>query len=249
MDEQIPTAPSSEPSDAAASARPHWKWIVAGGLIFLALLYPIVRSIRNSMLAATTPAAPAPGSAPDLLAASFRLYQEKKYDEAIALTKAILARDPSIAEAYNNMGVSYAGLGQWDEAARCLQEAVRLKPDYQLAKNNLVWIGQEKLKQAQPPRAGTAEYFLNRSLEEYQAGRFQESLNAALQALKLRPEYAEAYNNVAVARISLKQYDEAIAAAQTALRLNPNFTLARNNLAWAVAEKKKADGERAGSPR
>jgi tetratricopeptide (TPR) repeat protein len=77
-------------------------------------------------------------------------------------------------------------------------------------------------------------------MTEFKAKQFQESLASAQQALRLRPDLPEAYNNMCVAYIELHQYDKAIEAAQNSLRLRPDYILAKNNMAWAVAEKQKA---------
>ena len=79
----------------------------------------------------------------------------------------------------------------------------------------------------------SAESHLGLSRTYYQNGQFEESLEEAKDALRLRPSYAEAYNNVAVAYLALGRWDESIAAAREALRLNPDFSLARNNLRMA----------------
>jgi tetratricopeptide (TPR) repeat protein len=70
-----------------------------------------------------------------------------------------------------------------------------------------------------------------------QAARFEDCAHAAEQALKLRPNYAEAYNNIAAANQSMGRWDDAIEAAQQAIRLKPDFQLARNNLAYARSQK------------
>lgn len=92
-----------------------------------------------------------------------------------------------------------------------------------------------------PPAPGatvpTPEAFLSLSLADYQAGRYQDCIDAARQALRLNPNYAEAYNNIAAALNALSRYDEAIPAAEQAIRLKPDFPLARNNLAWARSQK------------
>jgi tetratricopeptide (TPR) repeat protein len=79
---------------------------------------------------------------------------------------------------------------------------------------------------------------LNLSLAHYQAGKFGDSIAAAQAAVALKPDYAEAYNNIAASYSALKQWDKAIGAAQTAIALKPDFQLARNNLAWALEQKR-----------
>ncbi|HUA99623.1 MAG TPA: tetratricopeptide repeat protein, partial [Terracidiphilus sp.] len=74
------------------------------------------------------------------------------------------------------------------------------------------------------------------------AGNYEKSIADARAALRLRPDYAEAYNNIAAACASLGQWDNAIAAATKAVRLKPGFQLAKNNLAWAESEKARAAG-------
>jgi tetratricopeptide (TPR) repeat protein len=76
-------------------------------------------------------------------------------------------------------------------------------------------------------------------LRDYEAGQFQESIVHARGALKLRPDYPEAYNNIAAANASLGRWNEAIAAADMALSLKPDFQLAKNNLDWARSHKEQ----------
>ena len=85
----------------------------------------------------------------------------------------------------------------------------------------------------------TPENFLDLSLAYYKAGRFNDCIGAARQALKLKPSYAEAYNNIAAAYQSMADWDSAIDALRQALRLKPNYQLAKNNLALSQAQKRK----------
>jgi len=85
----------------------------------------------------------------------------------------------------------------------------------------------------------TPENFIALSLLYYQVGQFENSIDAAEEALKLRPNYGEAYNNICAAYNSLKMWDKAIIACEEAVRLKPDFQLAINNLAWARSQKKK----------
>jgi len=55
-----------------------------------------------------------------------------------------LALDPTSATAWNNIAAAEESMHQWDEAIAAAQKAIALKPDFQLAKNNLAWSLQEK---------------------------------------------------------------------------------------------------------
>jgi tetratricopeptide (TPR) repeat protein len=86
-------------------------------------------------------------------------------------------------------------------------------------------------------RARTPEDWLSLSLAHYQAQRYQDSLDASRQALRLRPMYAEAFNNLCAAENMLRRFDEAAADCRSALAIKPDFPLAGNNLAVALRSK------------
>jgi tetratricopeptide (TPR) repeat protein len=70
-----------------------------------------------------------------------------------------------------------------------------------------------------------------------QAGKYDESIEAARKALKIDPNSAEAWNNIAAAYEAMHRWDPAIDAAKKAVALKPDFQLAKNNLAWSISEK------------
>jgi tetratricopeptide (TPR) repeat protein len=86
--------------------------------------------------------------------------------------------------------------------------------------------------------APTPESFLNRSLALFQQGRYEDSITMARMALKLRPNYAEAWNNVGAAYNSMKRWNEAIQAEKQALAIKPDYALAKNNLALAQSNSR-----------
>jgi tetratricopeptide (TPR) repeat protein len=92
-----------------------------------------------------------------------------------------------------------------------------------------------------PPQAvpTTPEGFIDLSLEYYQAGNYQKSLEAAQSALKLKPDNAKAWNNICCAYNMMGRFAEGKAAAEQALRLEPDFQLAKNNLDWSIQELNK----------
>jgi protein O-mannosyl-transferase len=170
---------------------------------------------------------------------SLTLYNQHQYQGAIDAARHALELDPKMAEAWNNIGAGEAELLQWDEAIHAEEEALRLKPELQIAKNNLMAYTQAKAAGTSASGgAKTASDYINESLELNRAGKFEASLAAAQQAVRLDPKSAVAWNNIAADDEVLHRWDAAIDAAQHALALQPDFQLARNNLAWAESQKK-----------
>jgi protein O-mannosyl-transferase len=201
----------------------------------------------------TLRAAPDDSAARDLLAhgptpsadywveTSLIQYRRGNYQACIEAARQALKIKPDSAEAYNNIGAAYAGMRQWDLAIESEHEALRIRPKLEISKNNLALYTAEKNQESiDPPTNRTAEDWLNASLRDNQAGRFEQSIQDARAALRLKPDYAEAYNNIAADYASMQNWSHAVSAAQIAVHLKPDFQLAKNNLAWAEAEKAKA---------
>lgn len=208
------------------------------GLYVIAVVVTLV-ACGGGQTARTDPAA-----ATKDLQASFEHYKAGRYEEAITAAKAALAADPNMADAYNNMAVSYLGLRRFNDGIQAARDAIRLKPDSQLAKNNLAWIEREKANAASPapPAAppSPADTLLNQSLQHSTDGRFKECMDTAAQAAKLDPASSRAFTNVGFCAGNLKLWDEAVKNTQEAIRLDPNNQLAKNNLAWIQQQKAQA---------
>jgi len=168
---------------------------------------------------------------------SLEQYRRNEFSQSIASAQKALTIDPKSAEAYNNIGAGYAGIGDYKNAIANEQKALEINPSLQIARNNL---NAYTLKAAQPAGVRTPEDLLTESLQLNQAGKYEESIAAARAALKLRPNFAEAWNNIAAGYEAEQKWDRAIDAAQHALALKPDFQLAKNNLAWSLSQKQKA---------
>jgi len=166
---------------------------------------------------------------------SLAQYKQGQFPQSIASARRALVLNPNSAEAYNNIGAAYASMLMWDDAIQNEREALHRSPTLQIAKNNLDWYTRQKAT-ASPPT--TAADFLNESLRLNQAGKYDESITAARKVLRLNPQSAEAWNNIAANDEALHRWDDAIAAAQKAVALKPDFQLAKNNLAWSLSQKK-----------
>ena len=171
---------------------------------------------------------------PDDFIASSTLFQQHQYPEAIAAARRYLRRKPDSAEALVNIGIAYASMGKWNDALAATQQALLIKPDFQLAWNNLRWI-LSRQSAAHP----TAEAYQDDAFSLFQANRYQDCADKAGKAVKLFPQYTKAFNLLAVCQTNLGMYDEAAANARAALRIEPDFKLAQGNLKLALDLKAK----------
>jgi len=173
--------------------------------------------------------------------ASLKQYQQQNYAGCLNSARRALAIEPGSAIAYNNIGAAYAALMQWDLAVQAEQSALHFDPNFTVASNNLAaYTSARDRSRSLPPIPQTPEELVNSSLRLNQAGLYSQSIAAARSALRLRPDYPEAWNNIAAGYAGLGNWDQAILAAQQAIRLKPDFQLAKNNLAWALTEKQKS---------
>ena len=134
--------------------------------------------------------------------------------------------DPGNPVSYQYYARWLQSVGRTGEAIPMAQRAVELSPGDAAAKR--------LLDEMSSP--ATPEGWLSLSLAEYQAGRYQGCIDASLQALKLRPDYAEAYNNICAAENARGRFAEGAAACERALAIKPDYPLAQNNLAVATAK-------------
>jgi len=171
----------------------------------------------------------------------------KQNGPAIVLLKRVLQMHPQDRSAQTNLYRAYVANGNRQEAAAMLQEMSRPVPVPTAASvnrdstQNAKLLGDLAAAEKSAKLFPTPENFLNLSLQLNRNQGYQDSIAAARKALKLRPGYADAYNNIAAAYEALGSWDEAIQAAQEALRLKPDFQLARNNLEWSLSQKKLHD--------
>ena len=137
-----------------------------------------------------------------------------------------------------------ASIGRTEEATVLARTALELSPAHVEAK--------ELLDSLTATRLTTPEQWLERSLRQYQGRFFDDSIASSREALKLRPDYAEAFNNICAAENQLGRYAEAITDCERAIAIKPDFPLARNNLATratGIIARGEARGLPAGAER
>ena len=212
---ETPTVEESPDGDMEAGGT-HWWFLIA--ILAVLVIYPAARWFmgRSSGAAAPNEAAAAQ------LKISATEYQAGRYDEAVKAAKAAVAADPNSADAYNNLAVSLMALKQVDAAIDAATQALRIRPDYQLAKNNLAWFQGERVKAGgATPAVPVAQQtqsalLLNQSLDAAQARRFEECVDLAKQSSTVNPGNARAFSNLGFCLGAQGKWAEGIAAAQEA---------------------------------
>lgn len=163
------------------------------------------------------------------------LNESRRTPEAIPQLMTAIQANPDYVGARYALLQIYSDLGDAENLRRLAVETKSRFPNDTVA---AAWLASGP-RNVRPTGSITADDYVLQSLARYREGKFAESIAAAEQALKLRPDYAEAWNNIGAAYNSIGQWERASAALRQAIRLKPDFQLARNNLAVAEAELRK----------
>ncbi len=152
--------------------------------------------------------------------------------EAEAAFRQALALKPDYVEAHVNLGRLYLAGGKAAEAAAEFETAVKINPfnpgaRYQLGcarmQSGRAAEAEDEFRRALAldPRHRGAREALGELLAR--AGRYEE-------AARIRPDSAEARNNLGLRYLEKAKHDRAISEFRIALRINPRFPEARYNL-------------------
>ncbi len=95
---------------------------------------------------------------------------------------------------------------------------------------------------AEQADSGKAALLYKESIQLLNDGKVDKAVEAAKEAIKADPEYAEAYEQLGDALFKKKQYDEAMSAYNSALKINPLSHLAKTGLGLTLLKKGDASG-------
>jgi Tfp pilus assembly protein PilF len=162
--------------------------------------------------------------------------------EAEPCFQTALRLDPRNPEVYYYYAEWLAERGRRGEAIRLLRTGLETSPGHVRVRSLLGTLERGQRASEDARIAGllasaeaepTAENYVELSLAYYDAARYRECIEACRNALRLRPGYAIAYNNICSAYNQLEEWDAAREACEKAIELAPDFERARANLRWA----------------
>lgn len=171
------------------------------------------------------------------------LFQEKRYDEATQMLKYSLLENPANTFSRYTLMELFYKTTNWGSLQTLALETLMYLPNDSIC---LKYIEVAKNKKTKLEIAietateyPTAENYITLSIAYYEAEKYLECIEACREAIKLKPNYALAYNNICSAYNELKMYDNAIEACNKAISIQPNYELAKNNLNLAKSRKGK----------
>ncbi len=159
------------------------------------------------------------------------------FDNALKAAKL----DPRDLVARHTLMDVYADRSDWASLQRIANESLRLDPNdpdgqrgLRVSETGLDEVRRiEKAVKANP----TPDNYLSLSVVYFRNARYEDSIAAAREALKLHPDLPEAYFNMASVYHVMGKDDETIAALREVLRIRPDFQMARSNLNYELAKK------------
>lgn len=138
-------------------------------------------------------------------------YDARAYTPAISRLRRVIELDPHMMRAYNNLGLCYDSLGQFDEAIQNFTRAIELNR-------------RQEQPSAWPP--------LNLAVSLISLNRLDEAVARLHEALSYNPKFPQAHYQLGLVLEKQRKFEEAIAPLQRAIELDPlypepHYTLGR----------------------
>ena len=94
---------------------------------------------------------------------------------------------------------------------------------------------------ATPTTEGDAEAAFTRGYASYSEKEYEQSISDYTEAIRTKPDYADAYNNRGLAYDHIREYDKAISDYTEAIRLEPNDARYHNDRGFAYDDQGEYD--------
>lgn len=202
-------------------------WLV-GGLFVIVLVAYSARAVarnrdwRDEIAFYRQTIADFPGFPRAYLNLGEALMRRNRLPEALDVTREAIRLSPNYPDPHMNLGLIYWRQGDWESAIRHLRLAARFA-------------------EQDANRFVVSRAFTNLAVVYRSAGRLDESVAAARQALRFDPEFAGGHNNLGYALLLRGQVEDAMRHLRAAVELDPTLDVAHSNLGLAYAVRGEWD--------
>ena len=142
------------------------------------------------------------------------------FENAETLYRDVIARNPQAWMAYQNLGTELASRNRLSEAIDAYEGALRARPDFPQAQNNLV-LAHMKLGDA----AAEVPDRIPSAISHYES------------VLRIQPDHFRAHYNLGTILMDLpERHAEAVTHLEAAVKMHPESTEAQVNLGVALAD-------------
>lgn len=124
-----------------------------------------------------------------------------RFPEAVALLEQAVKLRPTMFEAYYNLGIAREAQKQWPEAIAAYSKAIKLTP------------------QDSDPKASQADAQFNLAVVLRRAGKLEEAVAPAREAVQLAPDRPQTHLNLGLLLSDTKRLDEAVGELMAAAQL------------------------------
>ena len=169
------------------------------------------------------------------------LREHKQPAKAVEYAMKARAMDPDDLLAARVLIDVYLAEYRWEEADSVAQAVLRIDsedPDATRARD-VAGAGMKAMADAESLAKSypSVDNYLSLSALCFHDGKYEEAIRAAREALRLRPDLAEAWVNIAAAYQAMNRPGDTIEALRAALKLNPNLVMVRTNLNYELAHQ------------
>jgi tetratricopeptide (TPR) repeat protein len=158
-----------------------------------------------------------------------------RHDEAIAKFNEVIAKMPTCADCYYNIGTAYVAKQDYAQAETAFKKMIELKPDAAEGYTGLagVYNAQKKFDLAAEASSkasqlgggaggGGAEGSYNQGVILFNSGKFAEAKTQFEAATKADPNMGMAHYQLGMTALNLGQIPEAVSALEAYLKVEPN---------------------------
>lgn len=169
-----------------------------------------------------------------------RLYDQKRYEQAIEEYSRAIWNDSSLVRAYANRGLAYANMKQYNQALADCDKSISLRPNpeaFSVRAGIHYDMGSMELAIADSNKAieltrNLASPYLTRAISYWKLGNYAQAVVDSNKAIMLEPDsprQASAYNIRGIAFLSDSKYEKAVADFSRAVELDPRYVEAYYN--------------------